>query len=147
MGRPARGVRAMDLDDDDYLVGMEVVEKEGLILSISEHGYGKRTPLEEYRLQTRGGKGVINMKTTGKTGKVVAVLSVKEDSDLMIITKDGKIIRIESSQIRETGRSTQGVRLVRMEDEDRVAAASVLRESESVDDKNGTNGQNDLPLQ
>ena len=137
----------MDLDDDDYLVGMEVVEKEGLILSISEHGYGKRTPLEEYRLQTRGGKGVINMKTTGKTGKVVAVLSVKEDSDLMIITKDGKIIRIESSQIRETGRSTQGVRLVRMEDEDRVAAASVLRESESVDDKNGTNGQNDLPLQ
>ena len=81
------------------------------------------------------------------TGKVVAVLSVKEDSDLMIITKDGKIIRIESSQIRETGRSTQGVRLVRMEDEDRVAAASVLRESESVDDKNGTNGQNDLPLQ
>jgi DNA gyrase subunit A len=147
MGRPARGVRAMHLDKDDYLVGMEVVEKEGLILSISDHGYGKRTPLEEYRLQTRGGKGVINMKTTGKTGKVVAVLSVKEDSDLMIITKDGKIIRIESSQIRETGRSTQGVRLVRMEDEDRVAAASVLRESESVDDKNGTNGQNDLPLQ
>ena len=82
MGRQARGVRAMDLAEGDYLVGMEVVEKEGLILSIAENGYGKRTPLEDYRLTARGGKGVINMKTTSKTGKVVAILSVKEDSDL-----------------------------------------------------------------
>ena len=72
MGRPARGVRAMDLDEGDYLVGMEVVEKEGLILSISENGFGKRTPLDDYRLTARGGKGVINMKTTTKIGKVVA---------------------------------------------------------------------------
>ena len=147
MGRTARGVRAMDLDEGDYLVGTEVVEKEGLILSISELGYGKRTPLEDYRLTHRGGKGVINMKTTTKTGKVVAILSVKEDSDLMIVTKDGKIIRIESSEIRETGRSAQGVRVVRMEEGDRVAAASVIPEAEPDGDKNGTNGQNDLPLQ
>jgi DNA gyrase subunit A len=100
MGRPARGVRAMNLGKDDELVGMEVVGEEGLILSVSEMGYGKRTPLGYYRLTGRGGKGVINMKVTGKTGKVVAVMEVKEDSDIIIITKEGKIIRIESNEIR-----------------------------------------------
>src|SRR5947209_7944914 len=130
MGRQARGVRAMDLEDRDYLIGLEVVEKEGLILSISENGYGKRTSLEDYRLTSRGRKGVINMKTTPKVGKVVAVLSVSENTDLMIITKDGKIIRLESGEIRQAGRSTQGVRLVRMEEGDQVAAASCIPESE-----------------
>jgi DNA gyrase subunit A len=147
MGRTARGVRAMDLAEGDHLVGMEVVEKEGLILSISEHGFGKRTPLEDYRLTHRGGKGVINMKTTGKTGKVVAILSVKEESDLMIVSKDGKIIRIEAGEIRQAGRSTQGVRLVRMEDADQVAAASVIPEAEPDAGKNGADDQGDLPLQ
>ncbi len=126
MGRPARGVRGMDLSENDYLVAAEVVKEEGRMLSISEHGYGKRTPLKDYRLTRRGGKGVINMKTTARTGLVVSVLAVEEDSDLMIITQEGKIIRIESAQIRQAGRSTQGVRLVRMEGEDRVAAASVI---------------------
>ena len=135
MGRPARGVRAMDLDEGDYLVGMEIVEREGLILSISENGFGKRTPLEDYRLTARGRKGVINMKTTPKVGKVVAMLSVKEDTDLMIITKDGKIIRLESGEIRQAGRSTQGVRLVRMEEGDQVAAASVIPETEDENEK------------
>jgi len=144
MGRPARGVRAMDLAGGDYLVGMEVVEEEGLILSISENGFGKRTPLKNYRLTNRGGKGVINMKTTNKTGMVVAILSVKDDSDLFIVTKDGKIIRIESSTIRQSGRSAQGVKLVSLEDGDKVAAASVIPETE---DKNGGDGQNGLPLQ
>jgi DNA gyrase subunit A len=147
MGRTARGVRAMDLGEGDHLVGMEIVEKEGLILSISELGFGKRTTLEDYRLTHRGGKGVINMKTTGKTGKVVAILSVKEESDLMIVTKDGKIIRIEAGEIRQAGRSTQGVRLVRMEEGDQVAAASVIPEAEPDAGKNGSNGQGDLPLQ
>ncbi len=144
MGRPARGVRAMDLAEGDYIIGAEVVEKEGLILSISEHGYGKRTPLEEYRLTARGGKGVINMKVTPRIGKVVAILSVKEDTDLMIITKDGKIIRLESGEIRQAGRSTQGVRLVRMEDTDLVAAASVI--PDEAEPGNG-NGEGQLPLQ
>jgi DNA gyrase subunit A len=143
MGRQARGVRAMDLEEGDYLVGLLVVEKEGLILSISENGYGKRTPLEDYRLTGRGRKGVINMKTTPKVGKVVAVLSVKENTDLMIITKDGKIIRLESGEIRQAGRSTQGVRLVRMEDGDQVAAASCIPESD--DEEGPKNGE--LPLQ
>ena len=144
MGRPARGVRAMDLDEGDYLVGMEVVEKDGLILSISENGYGKRTPLEDYRLTARGGKGVINMKTTPRIGKVVNVLAVNEDSDLMIITKDGKIIRLESSEIRQAGRSTQGVRLVRMDEGDHVAAASVLPEAVETENGNGPDGQGPL---
>jgi DNA gyrase subunit A len=147
MGRPARGVRAMDLAEGDAIIGAEVVEKEGLILSISENGYGKRTPLEDYRLTARGGKGVINMKLTPKIGKVVAILSVKEDTDLMIITRDGKIIRLESGEIRQAGRSTQGVRLVRMEDGDQVAAASVIPTVIPGEGEGNGNGQNDLPLQ
>jgi len=143
MGRQARGVRAMDLPRGDYLVGMEVVEKDGLILSIAEHGYGKRTPLEDYRLTARGGKGVINMKTTEKTGPVIAILSVKDDSDLMIVSQNGKMIRIESGTIRQAGRSTQGVRLVHLEDGDKVAAASVIPETE---DPNG-DAQETLPVQ
>lgn len=147
MGRAARGVRAMDLEEGDYLVGVEVVEEHDLILSISENGFGKRTPLKDYRLTSRGRKGVINMKTTPKVGKVVDVLSVKEDTDLMIITKDGKIIRIESAQIRQAGRSTQGVRLVRMEEGDKVSAASVIPEAEPNGDSNGNDeGQEKLPL-
>ncbi len=146
MGRPARGVRGMDLEEGDYLVGMEIVEEQGLILSISENGYGKRTKLTDYRLQSRGGKGVINMKTTTRNGKVVGILSVREDSDLMIVSKNGKIIRLEAAEIRQAGRSTQGVRLVRMEDDDQVAAASVIPEAENGEVKNG-DGQPELPLQ
>jgi DNA gyrase subunit A len=149
MGRPARGVRAMDLDAGDYLVGMEIVEEEGLILTISENGFGKRTSLSSYRQQSRGGKGVINMKTSARNGKVVAILSVKEDSDLMIVSKNGKMIRLESAEIRQAGRSTQGVRLVRMEDDDQVAAASVIPDTVNGDGSNGKgeNGQPELPLQ
>ena len=143
MGRQARGVRAMNLEDGDYLVGMEAVEKEGLLLSIAENGYGKRTSLENYRLISRGGKGVINMKTNNKTGRVVAVLLVKEDSDLMIVSQNGKMIRIESSTIRQAGRSTSGVRLVNLEDGDKVAAASVIPETEEVPG----DGQESLPIQ
>jgi DNA gyrase subunit A len=141
MGRQARGVRAMHLAPGDFLVGMVVVEEDGIILSIAENGFGKRTPLESYRLTARGGKGVINMKTTHKTGNVVAILSVKDDSDLAIVSQSGKIIRIESSTIRQVGRSTQGVKLVSLEEGDKVAAASLIPEAE-----NG-NGQEDLPLQ
>jgi DNA gyrase subunit A len=141
MGRQARGVRGMDLAADDYLVGMEVVEEDGLILSISENGFGKRTPLKDYRLTSRGVKGVINMRTTHKTGRVMAVLSVREDTDLAIVSQNGKIIRIESNTIRQAGRSTQGVKLVSLEEGDRVAAASVIPDTEN------DNGQELLPVQ
>jgi DNA gyrase subunit A len=146
MGRPARGVKAMTLDEDDYIIGAEAVKEDALMLALSENGYGKRTPVSEYRDQSRGGKGVINMKTTNKVGKVVAVLAVKEDTDIMVITKDGKIIRTDASEIRQAGRSTQGVRVVKMEEGDQVAAAGVVPESETAavepDDGQGT-----LPLQ
>jgi DNA gyrase subunit A len=144
MGRPARGVRGMDLASKDFIVGAEVVEDEGLILSISELGYGKRTNLTDYRLTNRGVKGVINMKTTRKTGNVVAILSVKDDSDLMIVTRDGKMIRIDSGEIRQAGRSTQGVRLVRIDENDQVAAACVIPEAV---EKNGDDAQENLSLQ
>jgi DNA gyrase subunit A len=131
----------MDLAEGDFIVSAEVVEKDGLVLSISEKGYGKRTQLSEYRLTSRGGKGVINMKITPKIGGVMSTLSVKEETDVMIITKDGKIIRIESNEIRQAGRSTMGVRLVRMDDTDSVAAASVIPEAEVIE--NG--GEEPLP--
>jgi DNA gyrase subunit A len=139
MGRPARGVRGMDLAAGDFIVGSEVIGEEGLVLSISDNGYGKRTQLTDYRLTNRGVKGVINMKTTKKTGKVVAILAVKEDSELMIVTKEGKMIRIDSGEIRQAGRSTQGVRLVRMEENDQVAAACLIPEAEEKPDDDQAN--------
>jgi DNA gyrase subunit A len=137
MGRPARGVKAMELDKDDVIIAAEIAQPDDLILSISEHGFGKRTALKEYRLTHRGGKGVINMNTTKKVGNVVAVMRVREDTDVMIVTADGKIIRIEAGAIRQAGRSTQGVRLVRLEESDRVAAASVVPDGGSTEAENG----------
>jgi DNA gyrase subunit A len=97
-----------------------------LILSITENGYGKRTPADEYRLQGRGGSGVINVKTTERNGKVTGIAQVSESSEVMLISQYGKIIRMDSSTIRESGRSAQGVRLLHMEAGDRVAAAVVI---------------------
>jgi len=147
MGRAARGVRGMDLAEGDYLVAAEVVKEEGLMLSISENGFGKRTPLQDYRLTRRGGKGVINIKTTTRNGMVVSVLAVEAESDVMIITQDGKIIRLESAEIRKAGRSTQGVRLVRLEPGDRVAAASVIPSEGVNGGENGGATQPELGLQ
>ncbi|MGA9497845.1 MAG: DNA gyrase subunit A [Terriglobales bacterium] len=153
MGRNATGVRGMNLGEKDYIVGMAttikpeakaivgkdaekgdvapeiadlVPEKGSLILSVTENGYGKRTPADEYRLTNRGGKGVINVKTTARNGKVVGISQVTEKSEVMLISQYGKIIRIESKFIRESGRSAQGVRLLNIEPGDRVAAAVVI---------------------
>jgi DNA gyrase subunit A len=162
MGRNAGGVNGMDLDKDDYVVSMDavqpdfsIIEKEHkqtsqnleelenehikdslttLMLTVAEKGYGKRTPLAEYRITSRGGKGVVNMKTTDRNGYVVATLQVNEESDVMIITHNGKVIRVHANEIREAGRSTQGVRLLRLDDDDSVAAAAVLQE-ESEEEK------------
>src|SRR5438045_7661249 len=107
--------------------------KGSLILSVAENGYGKRTPADEYRLQGRGGSGVINVKTTERNGKVVGIAQVTEDSEVMLISQYGKIIRMDSSTIRESGRAAQGVRLLHLEAGARVAGAVViLREAEPV---------------
>ncbi len=127
MGRAAYGVNAMDLDKGDYIIGMEIVGEKELILSVTEKGYGKRTAITEYRLQSRAGKGVINVKTAERNGKVVSVLSVTEESEVMIISQQGKITRLDSSGIRESGRSAQGVRLIQLEDSDQVAAACLIK--------------------
>jgi DNA gyrase subunit A len=163
MGRPAFGVRGMNLDKGDYIVGMATTPKDAkkaeadlekakakagvpeatatdetipvkgsLILSVTENGYGKRTPADEYRLQGRGGSGVINVKTTERNGKVVGIAQVTEESEVMLISHYGKIIRMDSSTIRESGRAAQGVRLLHLEPGDRVAAAVVIPPDEDA---------------
>src|SRR5207253_7453324 len=109
---------------------VDVGKKGTLILSVTENGYGKRTPAEEYRLTNRGGKGVINVKTTERNGKVSGIAQVTEDSQVMLISQYGKIIRMDSKTIRESGRSAQGVRLLNLEPGDRVAAAVVIPPAE-----------------
>jgi DNA gyrase subunit A len=136
MGRAARGVRGVNLRKGDEVVSVCAVSKEGTekILSISENGFGKQTIVSSYRLTKRGGKGVINMKTTAKTGKVVASFPIEEDSEIMIITQQAKLIRLGVDKIRETGRSAQGVTLIKTGDEDRVTSASLLAVAEDEDD-------------
>ncbi|MGB9074255.1 MAG: DNA gyrase subunit A [Terriglobales bacterium] len=171
MGRAAYGVWGMDLGKGDYIVGMattprdekkaeaeaekarvkEVPEatatdqtlplKGSLILSVTENGFGKRTPAADYRFARRGAKGVINVKTSARNGKVAAIAQVTEDTEVMLISQYGKIIRMDSSTIRECGRSTQGVRLLSLEPGDRVAAAVVIA---PVVEENGNGG---LPIQ
>ena len=126
MGRVARGVRGVNLRDGDYVVSVCASDGTEKILSISEQGFGKQTLVSSYRLTKRGATGVINMKTTEKTGKVVAAFPVEEDSEIMIITQQAKLIRLGVDKIRETGRSAQGVMLIRTGDEDRVTSASLL---------------------
>ena len=143
MGRPAYGVRGIDIGRNDYLVGMAVTpKKNGIvhrILSVTESGFGKRTDVEEYRLQTRGGKGVINVKTTARNGKVVAIQLVDETSELIVISQYGKIIRIDTTTVRAAGRSTQGVKLLNIEEGDKVAAAVVIPPEEKAGEpENGT---------
>src|SRR5687768_3295091 len=137
MGRAARGVRGVNLRKGDEVVSVCAVSQEGTekILSISENGFGKQTIVSSYRLTKRGGKGVINMKTTAKTGKVVASFPIEEDSEIMIITEQAKLIRLGVDKIRETGRSAQGVTLIKTGDDDRVTSASLLAvEAEEEED-------------
>jgi DNA gyrase subunit A len=130
MGRPAYGVRGIDIGKNDYVVGLAITAKANghvaRILSVTEAGFGKRTDVEEYRLQTRGGKGVINVKTTARNGKVVGIQLVDETSEIIVISQYGKIIRIDTTTVRAAGRSTQGVKLLNLEEGDKVAAAVVI---------------------
>jgi DNA gyrase subunit A len=135
MGRATRGTRGIDLRKDDFVVSLCAVSADDSekMLSVSEQGYGKQTPISTYRLQSRGGKGVINMKTTPKTGKVVAVFPVDADSEIMIITQQAKLIRLEAGAIRKTGRSAQGVRLIKTDENDIVTSASLVDPATEVE--------------
>jgi DNA gyrase subunit A len=130
MGRAAVGVRGIDLEEDDVVVGMDILRPKGTMLSVTGKGYGKRTDVDEYRKQTRGGKGVITLKVTEKTGPVIGVCQVLDTDDVMLVTDGGKIIRMAVGEIRVIGRNTQGVRLIGLEENERVASIARLAEKE-----------------
>ena len=137
MGRNTSGVRGMTLDDDDELVDMVVIKNthEATVLAMSENGYGKRSLVDDYREQSRGGKGVITLKITPKTGKLVALKEVSDSDDLMIITEKGKVIRMQCKGLRTMGRNTQGVRIMRLDEDGKIGAVTrVVNEDEDEDE-------------
>jgi len=137
MGRSARGVRGIELDEGDVVVGVEALDpadKTATILTVTNLGYGKRTEPEEYRIQSRGGKGIITMKTTDKTGEVIGTKSVTDKDDLMVITDKGQTIRIKIAEIRSMGRNTQGVRVINVNSGEHVVGIEHLAESETEED-------------
>ena len=145
MGRTARGVRGISLDDTNQVIGMTTItpETEASILTVTEGGFGKRTLATEYRPQGRGGRGVISVKVTEKNGQAVSFHQVNDTDEIMVITAEGKILRTKMDNLRDIGRNSQGVRLIDMEDTDRVVAVAKLAESVDVEEDNGTNGSED----
>ena len=142
MGRTAYGVRGITLREGDEVVGMDVVREGGTVLTVAQNGYGKRTDLEEYRLQSRGGVGIINIQTSDRNGKVVGMAYVHDDDEVMLMTQQGMILRMKAGDVRVIGRATQGVRLIEMEEGDQVVAIAKLAEKE-VDSGNGGAGEPD----
>ncbi len=131
VGRDARGVRAMKFRGDDYVVGMEVADEGKYLLTVTEKGYGKRTPMDEYHLQSRGGLGVKNYSISDKTGKIIGIKAIT-DEDVMLITSEGIVIRTDSEEIRACGRASQGVKVIRADEENTVTAiAKIAKEDES----------------
>jgi len=126
MGRASRGVRGINLRSDDAVVGMVIVEEKSALFTVCENGYGKRTGIDNYRSQTRGGVGLKNIKTSARNGKVVALKAVQNDDDLMLITANGMIIRTGLDEIRSIGRNTQGVRLINLKEGDKLVAAEKI---------------------
>jgi len=132
-GRVTRGVRGMNLSKDDRVIGMEIVDNTAVgstIFTVCENGFGKRTDLDEYRDQSRGGKGIITIKTTERNGSVVNVMQVADDHDLMVITDQGKILRVPVSGFSVIGRNTQGVTLMNTEENEKVVAVARLAEKD-----------------
>ena len=132
MGRTARGVRGINLRSEDEVVAMAVVRPGGTLLTVTEKGYGKRTELDEYRVQSRGGLGIISIQTTARNGRVAGIAYVEDEDELMLITERGKVLRMDTKDIRPIGRATQGVRLIEIDERDRVV--SLARLAEETDD-------------
>ena len=143
MGRTAYGVRGISLRDTDEVVAMEVVREGGTMLTVTQNGFGKRTDLEEYRVQSRGGVGIINIQTTDRNGKVVGMAYVHDDDELMLISQQGKILRMVTKDIRAIGRATQGVRLLGVEEGDEVVSVARLAEREG--EENGSAESPEVP--
>ncbi len=130
MGRAARGVRGLDLDKNDKVVSVDLVTPGAQLLTVSEFGYGKRTDAEEYRSQSRGGKGIITIKTTERNGSVVSALQVKDSDEIMLVTSGGKLIRLKAAEISVIGRNTQGLRLVALDENEKVTSVARISEEE-----------------
>jgi DNA gyrase subunit A len=131
MGRQARGVRGVSLAKKDRVIDMVLPQKDSTILTVTELGFAKRTPVKEYRLTSRGGKGVINIKVTSKNGEAVALKTVSDNDELMVITQNGMFLRCAIKDIRSTGRAAQGVRLIKLQGKDQVSCvAPVIAEEE-----------------
>ncbi|MDA0739269.1 MAG: DNA gyrase subunit A [Nitrospirae bacterium] len=145
MGRTARGVRGIGLDETNQVIGMTTITTDGepSVLTVTERGFGKRSLATEYRTQGRGGRGVISVKVTEKNGQAVSFHQVSDTDEIMIITAEGKILRTKMDNLRDIGRNSQGVRLIDMEDTDRVVAVAKLAESVDVEEDNGTHGFED----
>jgi len=133
MGRGAKGVKGVTLDKKDVVIGAQILRKDASILTVTINGFGKRTDMDEYRVQSRGGKGVINIKTSDRNGEAVSVLSVTDKDEIMLITEGGMVVRCSVKDLRETGRSTQGVRLMRLDPKDKVSCvAPVVAEEDAA---------------
>jgi DNA gyrase subunit A len=141
MGRSATGVIGIKLRPGDYVVGMVVVKREGTLLVVSEKGYGKRSPIQDYRITNRGGKGIITLKVTDKTGPMISIMEVVDQDDLMIVTTAGMVIRQPVEQIRTIGRNTQGVRLIRIEEDQKIA--DIDKVVKTAEDEEGEPGSDD----
>jgi DNA gyrase subunit A len=139
-GRTARGVRGINLDEGDDVIGVEIPAQNTFMLTISENGFGKCTPIDEYRVQTRGGKGTINLKTVAKIGNVSGVLQVQGEENIMLISNAGKVIRLKVQEVPINHRVTQGVKLIDLEPEEKlVGVARTTQEAEDPDD--GADGE------
>jgi len=132
-GRPARGVMGIRLAPEDRIIGLEVLSYGHSLFTITENGYGKRTPIDEYPIHKRGGKGVINIKTSDRNGRVVSILLVDEDDDLMLMTDNGKLIRTPAKGISLISRNTQGVKIIGMAPEEKVSGAARVPEQDDND--------------
>jgi DNA gyrase subunit A len=141
MGRTALGVKGMSLGPEDEVVGMSLLENGQFVLSVTENGYGKRTLIDAYRLQSRGGKGIINIRTSSRNGKVTAVHVVRDEDEVMVITAKGMLLRLRVAGIGVFGRATQGVRVIQLDDDDQVVAVAKLpeKQEEVSEPKSGGN--------
>lgn len=143
MGRSTRGVRAIDLGEGDEVVGMSIAMDDAALLTVTENGYGKKTEVEQYRLQSRGGKGILNYRLSDDTGSVVALLPVSNADDLMLITNEGVVIRMDAGEISTVGRVTKGVRLMRLTDNVKIVSATAAAK-EDEDESEGEEAETEV---
>jgi DNA gyrase subunit A len=132
MGRAAAGVRGIELEESDAVIAADVVQEGVAILTVTERGYGKRTPLEEYRLQGRAGKGIIDIKTGGRNGNVVTMLQVRDGDDILVVTTKGKMIRFHAADVSSQGRNTWGVRIIELDADDHVGSVARVEAESSA---------------